>query len=72
MKSPCDFQKVGTGSQVAKFLILFWTRNLSQKSLKWNRFDFDMLLIKKYYIKKTYFMFVKQNHVGELFIQTSS
>ena len=34
MKWPCDLQKVGTGSQVATFLTLFWRKGLNQKKLK--------------------------------------
>ena len=52
MKWLCDFQKIGTESQVATFLTLLWTRSLNQKNLKWNCFDFDMLLINEFYIKK--------------------
>ena len=33
-------------------LTLFWMRSLNQKNLKWNCFDFDMLLINEFYIKK--------------------
>ena len=49
MKWPCDFQKVGTGSQVATFLTLFWIGKGAWIRKLWSG---TVLLINKFYIKK--------------------
>ena len=52
-KWPCDFQKVGTASQVASYILDFvFDEEPESEKFEVELFCFDMLLINKFYIKK--------------------
>ena len=63
MKWPCDFQKVGTGSQVATFLTLFWIGKGAWIRKLWSG---TVLLINKFYIKKYILCWLNKIMLGNL------
>ena len=59
MKWPCDFQN----NEPANSWLCFAEEPESEK-FEVELFHFDMLFIKKFYIKKVHFILVKQNYIG--------
>ena len=66
-KWPCDFQKVGTASQVASYILDFvFDEEPESEKFEVELFCFDMLLINKFYIKKYILCWLNKIMLGNL------